>query len=130
MVTDDMDPQHGFARCLVRGAAVETQRFDWGDITWMDSAELTGNEALTVGVVNIHAGAANPPHHHPNCDESLYLLEGELRHFVGDAAFDMKAGDLIHIPRGVSHHAESVGRETARMVVSYNTGRREVVDAS
>lgn len=124
---EGMDVHGVFARCLVSRGNVETERFDWGEITWMDNADLTGTEALTVGMVVIRAGASNPPHLHPNCDEALYLLQGDLRHSVGDATFALKAGDLIHIPRGVRHHAESVGVDDARMVVCYNTGRREVV---
>jgi len=122
-----MDMQNALARCVVDGNTVETERFDWGEITWLDSAELTGSETLTVGLVTIHAGASNPRHYHPNCDEALLLLQGELRHSVGEEVFPLKAGDLIHIPRGAWHDARSVGAEAARMVVCYNTGRREVV---
>jgi quercetin dioxygenase-like cupin family protein len=122
-----MDMQGALTRFVVPGGEVETERFDWGEITWMDSADLTGCETLTVGMVTINSGASNPALYHPNCDEALYLLQGELRHSVGDAMFTLKAGDLIHIPRGERHHAESVGTEPARMLVCYNTGRREVV---
>jgi quercetin dioxygenase-like cupin family protein len=112
---------------VISADEVETERFDWGQITWLDCAALTGSETLTVGMVYIYPGATNPPHTHPNCDESLVLLQGELRHTIGDEVFDLKAGDLIHIPQGKRHQAESVGWEPARMMVCYNTGRREVV---
>lgn len=114
-------------RYVVRSAEVETKKFEWGEITWLDNAELTGSETLTVGIVVINPGMSNPEHHHPNCDETLLLLEGELVHSVGEESYTLRPGDLIHIPVGVRHKAKSTGQVPAKMVVTYNTGRREVV---
>jgi len=105
----------------------EVKRYDWGQISWLDSSELTGSESLTVGVVYIYPEKGNPAHYHPNCDEALLLLQGELMHTIGDEEFHLSAGDLIHIPQGVKHRAECRGVEPAKMIVVYNTGRREVV---
>lgn len=114
-------------RYVVRSGDVETKRYEWGEITWLDNAELTGSETMTVGIVIIEPGMSNPEHHHPNCDETLLLLEGELVHTLGEKSFTLYPGDLIHIPVGVRHRARNTGRVPAKMVVSYNTGRREVV---
>lgn len=114
-------------RYVVRSSEVEPKKFDWGEITWLDSAELTGSETLTVGIVTIHPGMSNPEHYHPNCDETLLLLEGELVHTIGDESFTLGPGDLIHIPIGVRHRAKNTGDVPAKMVVSYNTGRRQFV---
>jgi quercetin dioxygenase-like cupin family protein len=111
---------------IVRADAVVPNITDWGSITWHDNAALTGNQVLTVGVVVIKAGLANPAHQHPNCDEALYLLSGRLRHTLGDAEYVLEPGDLIHIPRGVMHRAYSIGDEDAKMIVAYDSGRREV----
>lgn len=106
---------------------VGAAKFPWGQISWLDSADLTGSETLTVGLVYIYPGQSNPEHHHPNCDEALLLLEGELVHTIGNEEYRLKPGDLIHIPRGERHKAKSVGVVPAKMIVTYNTGRREVV---
>lgn len=117
----------GLTRYVMGGDEAVTQRFDWGQLTWLDGAEVNGNEALTVAMVHIHAGQKNPRHYHPNCDEALVLLQGRLRHWVGDEVFELNPGDTIHIPMGAWHNAESVGWEPARMLVCYNSGRRETV---
>lgn len=114
-------------RYVVESGSTPTLHFPWGEITWMDNAEITGTELLTLGVVRINAGRSNPEHHHPNCDEILYVTEGELVHTLGDREFTLCAGDMIHIPRGVRHRAYNQGAVDCRMVVVYNTGRREVV---
>lgn len=109
----------------------EQQTFDWGEITWLDSGDLTGTDSLTVGEVTISPGERNAEHAHPNCDESLYLLSGELEHTIGDEATTLSAGDLIHIPEGEPHRATNTGDEDAVAVIAYDTGSREVefVDA-
>ena len=117
-------------RYVVRTGDVEAKTFDWGHIIWLDNAELTGSETLTVGIVVIEPGKSNPEHYHPNCDETLLLLEGELVHTVGDESYTLAAGDLIHIPAGVRHRATNTGNAPAKMVVSYNTGRRGFVSVS
>lgn len=119
--------EQGLHRYVTRLNEVGAKEFEWGQISWLDSAELTGSETLTVGLVYIYPGKNNPEHYHPNCDETLFLLEGELIHTLGDEEYRLQAGDLIHIPQGVRHRATSVGVTPAKMIVSYNTGRREVV---
>lgn len=109
----------------------EQQTFDWGEIIWLDSHDLTGTDSLTVGKVTIYPGERNAEHYHPNCDESLYLLSGELEHTIGEDATTLTAGDLIHIPKAERHQATNTGSDDAVAVIVYDTGTRavEFVDA-
>lgn len=100
--------------------------FDWGHILWLDGAALTGGEGLTVGRVTIESGKANGEHYHPNCNEALYLLSGRLRHSLGEEETVLEPGDLLHIPRGERHAAESVGTADAVAVIAYDAADREV----
>ena len=99
---------------------------EWGAIAWLfGGSQATG--AVTFGHVEIAPGRKNPRHLHPNTDEVLYLLEGALRHSLGQDVFELAAGDAIYIPAGTPHDAVNDGAETARMLVAYGTGRREMV---
>lgn len=118
------NPNTSYSKYLTRGKSVETLQFDWGQITWLDSHELNGNDNLTVGLVYIDVGKSNPLHIHPNCDETLTLLDGELEHAISDESFGMLAGDSIHIPQGVPHCAKNTGFIPAKMIVSFNSGHR------
>jgi quercetin dioxygenase-like cupin family protein len=121
-----MSVEQKLTRKVVRKDEMLAQKFDWGSIMWMDSAELTGSETLTMGIVEFAPGQANPPHVHANCDEDLYVLEGELIHTCGPEEYHIHAGDLIHIPVGASHRATNPGKTRCRVLVAYNTGRRQV----
>jgi quercetin dioxygenase-like cupin family protein len=108
-------------------AKADAQRFPWGSITWLCSGELQADAETTFGYVEIRPGMKNPKHLHPNSDEVLFLIEGELDHSLGDTVHHLKAGMAIHIPRGVEHDAVNTSGTTARMVVSYPTPDRQVV---
>jgi quercetin dioxygenase-like cupin family protein len=101
--------------------------FEWGSIEWLVNADLVPGAEITVGLVEIAPGMNNPLHFHPNCEEVLHLLEGQLDHRIGDDVLSLTAGSTIHVPRGVLHQATNTGADVARMVVAYPTGHREMV---
>jgi len=103
---------------------------DFGQLCWHVNATLVPGTNMTLGEVTIDAGFANPLHRHDNCEELLYLIEGELEHRIGDEWFPMGPGDVIRVPVGVPHQGRNAGSTPARMVVAYNSGDRhfEVVD--
>jgi len=43
-----------------------------------------------------------PGHHHP-FDQLVYVLEGEMRMWIGDEVHDIGPGDVCYIPRDVPH---------------------------
>jgi quercetin dioxygenase-like cupin family protein len=101
--------------------------YGWGSIQWLVNGELVSGAALTFGYVEIAAGSQNPRHRHPNCDEVLYLMEGELEHAVGADVARLTPGMAIFIPQDVEHEARNTGTVTARMVVAYSSGERQTV---
>ncbi len=56
-------------------------------------------------VVRYHvvAGDEPPLHTHSKEDEMVFVLEGELTAYVGDARVDVGAGAFAALPRGVPH---------------------------
>jgi quercetin dioxygenase-like cupin family protein len=100
---------------------------DWGNLTWVAGGELGNATGLTLGRVVIAAGHSNPRHMHPNCEEALYLINGNLAHSAGDQSVPMQPGDTITIPAGVFHNAASVGSVDADMIVCYSSEDRQIV---
>lgn len=74
----------------------------------MLAMEMEGYDVL---VYTYRAGTVFPAHEHaqPKCDA---VLEGTLRVTVGDAVWDLTAGDRIYLPAGTRHAAEVVGEKT------------------
>ena len=121
------DDQPDRPRSLVRLEDTRLEEFSWGRIRWAANAEIGASEHLTVGRVDIDPHRENPRHHHPNCDEIVYVLSGRITHFVGDESFEMKADDATVIPRDVLHQAVNHDDETSQLLVTYDTGRRQTV---
>jgi quercetin dioxygenase-like cupin family protein len=74
----------------------------------MLAMEMEGYDVL---VTTYRSGAVFAAHEHAQskCDA---VLEGTLRVTVGDAAWDLTAGDRIYLPAGTRHAAEVVGEKT------------------
>lgn len=109
-----------------RAAALDSRDVTdvWGSISWLTDGARDGVD-VTVGYVEIAPGQANPLHVHRTCSETLVLLEGRLRHVVGDDEVALAAGDVLVVPAGMAHRAANSGSGTARMVVVYDAGTRD-----
>lgn len=70
----------------------------------------------------IPPGAGPVPHTHTKEDETIFVLEGELRAWLGGKQYDVKAGDFVHMPRGVQHYFKNVSEKPTRLLLSYTPG--------
>lgn len=113
---------HPSVRRLREGERLD---FDWGHIIWTVSRGLGNSGTMTFGLVTIKAGQANPRHRHPNCDEVLHVLSGQIEHTLGNEKFIMEAGDTISIPTGVVHNASALGDSDAVMTISFSSPDRQ-----
>lgn len=64
------------------------------------------NGMFSLMYIEVHKGNEPPPHVHQREDESYYILEGLIRFWIGDQVIDAKAGDFIHLPKGLPHRFE------------------------
>lgn len=104
-----------------------TETQSWGRLVWMVAGRMGNSDTMTVGRCYIDPGAANPRHHHPNCDEVLHILQGTIEHTAGDDVVEMGPGDTISIPAGVIHNARNVGQDQAIFVISFSTPDRQTI---
>src|SRR5688572_2729411 len=87
-------------------ATVENSRAIPGAVFhFLATGEQTDNRFSLI-YIEVHKGNEPPAHTHKNEDETYYILEGEIRFRVGDQVLDAKAGDLIHLPKGIPHSFE------------------------
>lgn len=100
----------------------------WGRLEWYASAEIGNSETMTVGKCHIDVGQQNGRHYHPNCDEILTVLRGEIIHSWNDEEQRMSAGDVISIPQGVVHNARNVGNVAAELAICFSSAHRGTLD--
>lgn len=94
------------------------------------TGKATGSNMLTVGDLTVEAGRKSVYHIHPNTEESIFVVEGEMQFRVGNKRFRASAGDCVLAPRGIGHGLENIGSTPARLVTIYPnaTPEREVMD--
>ncbi len=110
-----------------RGKAIVHQRgegegiwFDGGLLTVKASAEDTAG-AYAVFEYLAPAGKASPLHHHPDADETFYLLEGAMLVHVDGVEHEASEGATITFLRGVPH-AYAITSEQARILMVLTPG--------
>ncbi|MBA2758535.1 MAG: cupin domain-containing protein [Chloroflexia bacterium] len=97
----------------------------WGRLVWLIGEKETPGAEQTLGVVTIEPGKRNPLHFHPNCEELLYVMEGEADHKLGDEMFHITTGDVIRIPQGVPHWAQATGETPLVALISFSAADRK-----
>jgi quercetin dioxygenase-like cupin family protein len=89
---------------LVRVAGEGPRRWFYGGgvHTWLATGEETGGAFLLFEDA-MDAGKRTPLHTHPDADETMYVLQGEILVHLDGAEERIGAGGLILAPRGLPH---------------------------
>jgi quercetin dioxygenase-like cupin family protein len=96
---------------------------EWGSAVWLANKALTGS-SISVLRMLLHPQHSGRKHRHPNADEVLYLIRGQVRVHAGQETQALQPGDSLSIPAGLVHQIENVGSENAEMTIAYSTGER------
>ena len=103
----------------------EIIEFPWGTIRWLCNSNLVPESKQTFGYVTINPGQRNGEHLHPNCEEIIFVAEGECDHYIEDEIVKLKKGDMVFVPEKSDHYAVNTGVEDLVLVVSYSDANRE-----
>ena len=111
-------------KTIVRDSGEGEQRwfFGGGVHTWKVLAEETNGE-LSVFEDMLERGKTTPLHSHPEHDEIVYVIEGEILVHANGEPRAVGAGGLVVTPRGIPH-AFVVTSERARLLVIATPGSK------
>lgn len=70
---------------------------------WYTRPNTPQTDSLVFVRAQLAPGTAHAFHHHPEMDEIIYILAGEVEQWYEREKRTLKAGDVIYIPRGVIH---------------------------
>ncbi len=101
--------------------------YAWGEMFWFGNRDLGNTTGLTMGRMVMKPGASNEAHHHPNCEEVLYLLRGRVEHRIGEEVVVQEIGDFVTVPVGVSHQSTNISDEQADLIIAFSSEAREFV---
>lgn len=112
---------------VVERAALETQDLGWGTLQWLANGTLFPSAEQTLGVCTLRPGASNPVHYHPNCEETLYVQQGQGKHLYDGEWYAMGPGSTIRVPRNMVHQLVNVGSDDLVCFIAFSSGARETV---
>ena len=105
------------------GAGERLWFYGGGLHTWKATSSETGGAFLLFEDV-MSRGKTTPLHTHPQVDETLYVLEGEILFHIDGQDQPLGPGAVAMAPRGVPH-AFLVTSETARILCLETPGTSE-----
>lgn len=106
----------------------------WGSLAWFSSPALTGARDLVIVEVTFDPGLGHNFHVHPNQEEVICVLEGEIEQWVDRENRTLAAGDSAFIGPGVVHASFNTTDQRARALAilgpSIGADGYELVDVS
>jgi quercetin dioxygenase-like cupin family protein len=81
--------------------------------------------SLTAFETVVGPGLGPPLHEHANEEETLCVLEGDVRFKLGDRMVSGPPGTFVFVPRGTPHTFQNVGEAPARMLIHFTPSGME-----
>jgi oxalate decarboxylase len=103
---------------------------------WRIGAEsFPVSQTITGVVLDLEPGGLRELHWHPTADEWQYVIEGQysVSLFGSHGRYrteTLDKGDVAYIPQGYGHSIENIGTRPGRMLIGFNTGHYQSIDAS
>jgi len=98
--------------------------FPWGAIEWLANDEVGNSRELSLARMTLPPGNATDTHIHANCEESIYVVRGEVECRIGEERVRMSPGGQSVVPRGAVHGIHNVGDTPAEIILSYSSAAR------
>ena len=89
---------------------------DWGTLFRLSGPQKTKADKLVVIEVNITPGNGHNFHKHPQQEEVIYVIEGEIEQWVGEEKRMLQPGDSVFIPADGVHASFNVGTTDAKVL--------------
>jgi quercetin dioxygenase-like cupin family protein len=93
----------------------EPEALDWGRLRWLCNPPSTGAKDLTVIDVTLLPGKGHNFHKHPDQEEVILCIAGEVEQWVDREKRILGPGDSAFIPAGVVHASFNVGNSEAKV---------------
>lgn len=102
-------------RFIAASDAVREQ-LSWGARAWFSRPDVTEASHLTVVEVDLEPGQGHGFHTHPDQEEVLYVISGEVEQWIERESQILQPGDAVFINKDVVHASFNVSNAPARFI--------------
>ena len=101
---------------FISSADVRREHLKWGSLAWFSSPAVSNAKNLVVLEVNLSPGGGHNFHKHPQQEEVLYVIEGEIEQWVDQEKRLLRPGDSAFVAAGVVHASFNVGDRNSKLL--------------
>jgi quercetin dioxygenase-like cupin family protein len=101
---------------FISSTEVRREHVEWGSLAWFSSPAASNAKDLVVLEVNLSPGGGHDFHKHPQQEEVLYVIEGEIEQWVDREKRVLGPGDSAFIAAGVVHASFNVNDRNAKLL--------------
>jgi quercetin dioxygenase-like cupin family protein len=95
---------------------VDREKIEWGVRAWFSLPASTGTKNLVVVEVNLMPGFGHNFHIHPNQEEIIYVLQGELEQWLEQEKRSLNPGDTVFINKNTVHASFNVSNQPIKLL--------------
>ncbi len=96
---------------------VQRDQLDWGELGWLSRPKTTNGTASAVVEVTLNPRQGHDFHNHPNPEEVIYVIAGEIEQWIEGEQRTLKPGDSAFIEADTVHASFNTGDQPARLIV-------------
>lgn len=94
----------------------ESDVLEWGVMGWLSRPTTTGAKDLVVIEVTLEPTFGHNFHKHPDQEEVIYVVEGEIEQWLGTEMKILSVGDSAFIPADAVHASFNVSDQPAKVI--------------
>lgn len=91
---------------------------DWGTMGWFSRPALTEGKQLVIIEVELQPGHGHDFHKHPEQEEVIYVLQGQIEQWLEKESQVLTPGDAIFIDADVVHASFNTFEKPAKLLVA------------
>ena len=100
---------------------VKREELEWGALAWFSSPVASNAANLVVLEVTLTPGGGHNFHRHPNQEEMIYVVEGEIEQWVEKEQRMLRSGDAAFIGPDVVHASFNISDKNAKLLAILGT---------
>lgn len=104
------------AGMFIPAAQAVREQLSWGSLAWCCRPETTGATGLVVIEVTLTPGGGHAFHKHPQQEEVIYVVDGEVEQWLDQGRQTLRTGDSVYLPAGVVHASFNVSSRNAKLL--------------
>lgn len=92
------------------------EQLDWGSLGWSCRPSNTGAKQIVAIEVTLTPGGGHAFHKHPDQEEMIYVVQGEVEQWLDREKRVIRSGDAVFIPAGVVHASFNKSGQDAKLL--------------